>query len=173
DNYRLLRKTIYADDGGKLVTRDINYTAYAYTPDAVSGEKPLLIKGNSEFCSACHFDFAAGNAGTAGGAYAVSDPVLGTARYRHPVSVGEVVYSVYGNDGLRLPSLEPTEGDELPLQYNPAQVNTVNKATAVVCSTCHYAHGTTKTFAAGGSQYENRFMLRMDNYGVCESCHKK
>jgi hypothetical protein len=92
--------------------------------------------------------------------------------YKHPVTVGSVVYSVHPND------FYPTTGDYLPLQvYADGESRTADKRTAVVCETCHFAHGTYKSFNVSlppdGTTVSNEKMLRLDNYGVCQSCHKK
>ncbi len=176
DNYRLLKKTIYAADGDQLATTSADVDAYAITDTATSGEKLYMIKGNTEFCAACHLDYDDGNAHSPGGMYAENiNPAPGigpgTGRYRHPVSVNGVVYSVYGNDGSKL--FQPTAGDDLPLQYFAGETVTADKRTAVVCSTCHYAHGSIKSFNIQGAEYDGKYMLRLDNYGACESCHKK
>ncbi len=175
DNYRLLKKSIYADDNKSLVTNSIDFDAYAITASATSGEELFMVRGNSEFCAACHLDYDDGNAWVAGGVYGsnVPAPGPGVARYRHPVSVGSVVYSVYGVNGLKNPSFEPAAGDLLPLQYTPDQALKTDKRTGVVCSTCHFAHGSTKSFNVQDTVYDGKYMLRLDNYGVCQSCHKK
>lgn len=191
DNYRLLKKTIYADDGRTLAANNIDFDAFAITGGPSSGEELFMVKGNSEFCSACHLDYDNGNAWAADGVYD-SDvtPGPGIARYRHPVSVGSVVYSVYYNyysnpyytaypspnynSGIRNENLAPAAGDTLPLQYNPyTDAVTEDKRTLVVCLTCHFAHGSTKSFTIQDSANNNKYMLRLDNYGTCESCHKK
>jgi len=186
DNYRLLKKRIYAADGNQLMTDNINYDAFAITAGATSGEELFMARGNTEFCGACHLDFDEGNAWKKGGQYT---PVYSSV-YMHPVSVGSVVYSVYYNyavnpnyaaypnpaynTGVRTQPLNPTIGDVLPLQYNPDTNEPVtDRRTAVVCSTCHFAHGSTKSFNVQGAVYDGKYMLRLDNYGVCESCHRK
>ncbi len=175
DNYRLLKKTVYADDGKTFVANNIDFDAYAITANATSGETISMVKGNTEFCAACHQDYDNGNATVAGGVYAtnVGAPGPGTARYRHPVSTIGTTYSIYGNDNLKSPTLEPLTGDVLPLQYNPNQLVRADKRTAVVCSTCHFAHGSIKSFNVQGISYDSKYILRLDNYGTCESCHKK
>lgn len=177
DNYRLLKKKIYADDGNSLVTDNINFTGYAITASATSGEELYMINGNTEFCTACHLDYDDGNAEVAGGVYADPYDTLDRSRYRHPVTVGSTVYSVYSvyaEESLepRTFALYPTVGDYLPLQYNPDEL-VEGKRTAVVCSTCHYAHGSIRSFNVQDTVYDGKYMLRLDNYGVCESCHKK
>ncbi|HEX3033338.1 MAG TPA: cytochrome c3 family protein [Bacillota bacterium] len=178
DNYRLLRKTVFAagqvyEDDPSFVTKDLGVVAYALTDGPGSGEELFMIRGNTEFCAACHLDYLKGDSLTPGGNYAPDTEGAGAARYRHPVSVGEVTYSVYGNDGMRPIPFTPFTGDVLPLQFNPLQENTSTKCTSVVCSTCHYAHGSTKVFNTFNYQGDSRYMLRLDNYGICESCHKK
>ena len=169
DNYRLLKKDIYVDDAKteSLKTVNIDFDAFAVTPAATSGENLYLVKGNTEFCAACHLDFENGSGQTAD-----KDSRLTTsARYRHSTTVSGVVYSVYGSDGSK--DYSPSYWGPLPLQYNAAEAKAgvTDKRTAVVCSTCHFAHGTTKQFntVTGNSKY----ILRLENYGTCESCHRK
>lgn len=171
DNYRLLKKTIYASDDKSLVSTNVYYDAFAVTDSATSGETVSMVRGNTEFCAACHLDFDDGNAWTKGGQY--SPASVDGKVYMHPVTVRNVVYSVYGIDGTKNPSFEPTFGDILPLQFVPAQTGKTDKRTGVVCSTCHFAHGSTKSFNVQDTVYDGKYMLRLDNYGVCQSCHKK
>lgn len=171
DNYRLLKKTIYASDDKTLVTSNVYYDAFAITANATSGEELFMVRGNTEFCAACHLDFDEGNAWNKGGQY--SPATVDGKVYMHPVTVGGIVYSVYGIDGTKNPSFEPTFGDVLPLQYISTQTGVTDKRTGVVCSTCHFAHGSTKSFNVQDTVYDGRYMLRLDNYGVCQSCHKK
>lgn len=178
DNYRLLRKTVFAanqvdESDPVFVTKNLEVVAYALTEGPTSGEDIFMLRGNSEFCAACHLDYVKGDSATSGGNYSDNISGPGIGRYRHPVSVGGVVYSVYGNDGNRLEPFTPVAGDILPLQFNPLQENTSSKGTAVVCSTCHFAHGSTKVFNTFDVEGDSRYMLRLDNYGICESCHKK
>ena len=167
DNYRLLRKTIYVDDAktDSLKTVNLDYKAYAITSDANSGEELFMARGNTEFCSACHMNYDDGSAQAPG-----RDSRLTTSQavYRHPVTtVNGAIYSVFTPEDL-----SPSKWGPLPLQYNASESTDVtDKRTAVVCSTCHFAHGTTKQFDTDSGT--NKYILRLDNYGVCESCHKK
>ena len=170
DNYRLLKKTIYpANDDWN--PQSVSFKAFAVVKDQSVGEQVYFISGNSEFCAACHLDYDNGNSVVAGGVYS-SDVggSLGKARYKHPVTVGSSVYSVETNNYL------PTSGDYLPLQYYSG-ASASDKRVSVVCQTCHFAHGTTKSFSIStpptGTTITNQKMLRLDNYGVCQSCHKK
>lgn len=172
DNYRLLREVIYPSND-KFTSTTVNYTAYAIVKDPAVGEEVYMVSGNSEFCTACHMDYDDGSAAYPGTTYGA------TSYYRHPVTVGSRVYSVYRSNPYR--DWYPTTGDTLPLQvYSLGESMNSDKRTAVVCSTCHFAHGTKKQFNEGyptGSSTRqwvyNQKMLRLDNYGVCESCHKK
>jgi len=161
DNYRLLKKTIYPANSN-WNPQTVNFTAYAIVKNSSVGEEVYFVSGNTEFCAACHLDYDEGNAWVAGGVY--------NTVYRHPVTVGSTVYSVQPR------GLWPTAGDYLPLQYYSG-ATTTDKRTAVVCETCHFAHGTYKTFnislPPNGTMVSNQKMLRLDNYGVCESCHRK
>jgi predicted CXXCH cytochrome family protein len=171
DNYRLLKKTIYASDDKSLVSSNVYYDAFAVTDSATSGETVSMVRGNTEFCAACHLDFDDGNAWVKGGQY--SPASVDGKVYMHPVTVRNVVYSVYGIDGTKNPSFEPTFGDILPLQFVSTQTGKTDKRTGIVCSTCHFAHGSTKSFNVQDTVYDGKYMLRLDNYGVCQSCHKK
>lgn len=170
DNYRLLRDVIYPSND-KFIATTVSYTAYAVVKDQTVGEEVYMVTGNTEFCTACHLDYDDGNAKERGGTYSMY--------YRHPVTVGSKVYSVYSTSPPK--NLYPKPGDKLPLQASASSESIgADKRTAVVCSTCHYAHGTYKQFNVGyprpGSTREwvtNQKMLRLDNYAVCESCHKK
>lgn len=161
DNYRLLKKTIYPANNWNPQT--VNVAAYAVVKDFSVGEEVYMVSGNTEFCSACHLDYDEGNAGSKGGTYGEA------AYYRHPVTIGSTVYSV------ETKNYWPTAGDNLPLQYYSGASST-DRRTAVVCETCHFAHGSYKNFnitLPDGTVIADQKMLRLDNYGVCQSCHKK
>lgn len=162
DNYRLIKKTIYPANND-WNPQSVSLVAYAVVGgDPTAGEEAYYVSGNSEFCSSCHLDYDQGNAHEPGGVY--------QSVYRHPVTVGSTVYSVEPGD------LFPTGGDNLPLQYYSGAAS-ADKRTAVVCGTCHYAHGTPKSFnislPPNGTQVADKNMLRLDNYGTCQSCHRK
>lgn len=175
DNYRMLKKTIYASDGetegDKIKTENIDYKAFAVTPADPSypfGEELFMVKGNTEFCSSCHLNYDDGDARNPGRDSRL-DMTVSQSVYMHPSSRGSTQYSVLKPNGTG--DYKPSPGDVLPLQYNPVESSSGDKRTAVVCSTCHYAHGTVKKFDTPEGQNKN--ILRLDNYGTCESCHKK
>ncbi len=163
DNYRLIRKNLYPSNT-KWREKTVHFAAYAVVTDFSKGEEVSFVEGGTEFCTACHLDYDKGNSVQAGGEYDVYK--------RHPVSVGTSVYSVFSSSPLK--DLYPAPGDNLPLQYYAeGESKTGDKRTAVVCETCHFAHGTRKSFVVSGSENAGKNLLRLDNYGVCESCHKK
>ena len=100
------------------------------------------------FCGACHTDYlqtAAGSGSTPSGTYTAG-------LYRHRVGMPASGASGYNAAYLALPTAATT-GD-------------------VICLTCHYAHGTTA--AVSPSTYANgSTLLRMDERGVCQNCHRK
>lgn len=175
DNYRLLKKTVYPSDDTTWNPQTVNFAAYAIVKNASNGEEVYFVSGNTEFCSACHLDYDQGNAWVTGGVYGTSGSIVTANVYKHPVTVGSVVYSVEP-DANHPAGLSPTSGDVLPLQYYSG-ASAADKRKAVVCETCHYAHGTYKTFnvylPSSGTVVSNQKMLRLDNYGVCQSCHQK
>jgi predicted CXXCH cytochrome family protein len=162
DNYRLIRRTIYPANDKAWNPQTVNFQAYAVVNDITVGEQVYFVSGASEFCAACHLDYIKGNAYNPGGVY--------TYVYRHPVSVGNTVYSVEPKNYW------PSADSSLPLQYY-AGASTDDKRTTVVCQTCHYAHGTKRNFSVyippEPLPIIKKNMLRVDNLGVCESCHKK
>lgn len=175
DNYRLLRKQIYPSNSETEPTQ-VEFKAFSIVKNNLTvGEQVYLKSGSSEFCLACHKDYTPGSLST------------GHLTYEHPVTVGA---SVYGVNPAASRNLFPSIGDYLPLQYNEGAQNIQDKRTAIVCETCHYAHGTRKSYVIDeGAWTQESFnqaiangqnnagagknMLRLDNYGVCQSCHKK
>lgn len=162
DNYRLIRKTIYPSNNQLWNPQTVNFRAFAVVNDLSVGEEAYYVSGASEFCAACHLDYIKGNAYTPGGVY--------SSVYRHPITVGNTVYSV------ETKNYWPTPGTLIPLQYYSG-ASTDDKRTAVVCETCHFAHGTRTNFSVyvppEPLPFIKKNMLRVDNFGVCEACHKK
>ena len=128
--------------------------------------------GVNSFCTSCHdLDMQGRDTGYAGVA-------------KHPVGVS---LATYGSDiwtGWTLTTSLPTE--------NP--LGSVGSDSTVVCMTCHKPHGTTAVATGGYSSgvtpasiqtlsssvmgmgitdTGNSYLLRKDNRGVCQDCHKK
>lgn len=150
-NSRLLvtSVTIYNAAGTGWTT-----TPTSVTPISITVNNPLAQEsvtynddGITTFCGACHTDYyqtAAGSGETTSGTYT---PGL----YRHRMGMPASGASGFNAAYFVLPT--PTTGD-------------------VTCLTCHYAHGTRANVSA--STYANgSTLLRMDERGVCENCHRK
>lgn len=99
------------------------------------------------FCGACHTDYyqtAAGSGSAQSGTYT-------TGLYRHRIGMPASGASGFNATYFALPT--SGSGD-------------------VLCVTCHYAHGTTVTVSS--STYSGgATLLRMDERGVCQNCHRK
>ncbi len=102
----------------------------------------------NDFCGACHTDYlqtAVNSGSTQSGTYT-------SGLYRHRVGMAAAGASGYNAAYFALPTSSPA-GD-------------------VLCVTCHYAHGTTA--AVSSTTYANgSTLLRMDERGVCQDCHRK
>ena len=64
----------------------------------------------------------------------------------------------------------------LPLQQPAGYSATPQPTDKVACLTCHYAHGSNPQmigYAANVAPANDSALLRLDNRGVCEDCHKK
>jgi predicted CXXCH cytochrome family protein len=90
------------------------------------------------------------------------------ARYRHAVTM---TYTGTMQSRLRLSS----PGDAW--QFEPGGVMDPNalQRTGMVCTTCHFAHGTTATvnsFAGDVGPAGDSALLYLPNRGVCYSCHQ-
>lgn len=144
EQYRMLRG---GPDGQTIAKVVSNETPKSYT--TVNWKS-----GTSEFCGTCHDLDMLHNSGTT---------------YRHQVNVP----LQYGGDPLTtiLPLQKPgTSPDQL------------------VCMTCHKSHGTTAINVVGTRSTRSNlvipgvaiddsanptYLLRMNNRGVCQDCHKK
>jgi len=174
-----------------------NYTSprYAKGYDMTTGAVNDA-KGMSGWCAGCHETYLADpqiftkadgtpyrsvaatyNAGDGGGL---------RLRHKHPINVPLSNY-----EGPDAASMRADSG--LPLAHSLDESSSANPASTngdwIECLTCHRAHGTIANmegYAADGSLpvdvdgvSRNNFvgdpsaLLRMDNRGVCESCHNK
>ncbi len=120
--------------------------------------------GTSDFCAACHDDYHQTLAG--------QGSTLDGASYTHRVDM------TYDWDGNPNPETTALDGLTLPL----AESGTNN---TVVCMTCHLPHGTAAVmtgFADGAFDPDgpqgpipsgDSALLRLDNRGVCQVCHRQ
>lgn len=174
-----------------------NYTTpmYAKAP----GNDPT--KGISGWCAACHIQYiqptgavydASLTPGEGGTENLVLDTALGydsndgfgyAVRHRHPVNVELANYLGPRPLNLAVPGL--------PLAHDGIGDVATNELTDWIdCMTCHVAHGSKTTMAGyanvadstdpqpdsgtgGVPPTDGNALLRLDNRGVCESCHNK
>ena len=148
-------------------------------------EKTKYSKEIISFCSSCHYDYNSTSGSSVSGTF--------SQKYRH--KMGMVPY-----DGMNQGNVEKNFGfgSVNALQKLILPLGTEGKSGAVpadgnpgvvVCTTCHFAHGTfTKT--EGVKQYDDIKLnanvnlntvggwetsknLRLDNRGVCQNCHNR
>lgn len=158
DGYRLLRA------GPTLATDDYDSGAKSYTSETWNNTKI------SDFCASCHVAYheTAANVGSDTAAQSFS------GGYTHRV---DMTWNDPGTTGATFGANDPETqgydgtggtGDEIPLA-----------GTAAVCTTCHFAHGTDAAMSgnslnAGPSgNTGSSALLRLDERGVCQSCHQK
>ena len=155
-NFRNLRPTIKVTD---TVSVNINFRAFARSDPSLTGgygEDIYYDTGSIFFCSACHSDYnqASGSGSTAATITKVPGLALSASamdKFMHAVNTPLIFRGEYYSS-------------KLPLESGTG----VN---VVVCLTCHHAHG---TFKSGASKISgSTALLRMDQQGVCQECHKK
>ncbi len=138
-------------------TTDYDAAGKDYTSEAWSDTEL------NNFCASCHSAYhvtraSAGTDNTDDGGGNL-DYGADITSFAHRVGMN---YSYLGN-------ADP-EGVTLPTGY---PIPTA--AGDVVCTTCHFAHGSSAamTALATGPNTTDSDLLRVDNRGVCESCHQK
>jgi predicted CXXCH cytochrome family protein len=167
-NPRLLRKSLLGTSGLDVTFQVYNRGNWAGDPgntEMVIYEVTGYISGSSAWCSGCHNKF---------NKIATSGRVLtnGDSMYRHAMNVAADLETTL--DGRNYANLK-TAGT--PLEAADA---TTSGAGNVACLTCHRAHSTTATAAGWAATWTSEgglgtgagsALLRMDNRGVCWSCH--
>jgi predicted CXXCH cytochrome family protein len=168
-NYRMLRTTV---NGVAVTVAPTDDAAKSYTaPHYYAGTGQWQISG---FCAACHtrYQATAGASGeTSSGDFIFS--------YRHRIdapsgaAVNGITYAFPTTINLPVSST------------NGAAPTTSPDNRSMVCVTCHFAHGSKAVMGAnsgavawpGGATTPagnaRSSLLRIDNRGVCESCHAK
>ncbi len=165
-NYRLLQQRMHPPSaqqedppGYVLVTSNEvggdNPNQSGYVPDYTT---PKYKLGLGDWCTGCHFTY---HQEVSVQPFNAEDGQGLVTRYRHKMNV--VITGGTYNLSTSLP-LEDPSGD------GPSADD------QIFCLTCHYAHGT-NTLMSGASAniapaYDST-LLRMDNRGVCQDCHKK
>lgn len=215
-NARQLVEAVVVTDGTGAART--NLTAVSNLPEFVKNrfgdELSVYPAQISDFCGACHQDYL--NKTKSG---SETSGINVTTMYRHKmnmaadntfnylptetktdatdVNIGAQAFGGRSNDG----SFGFKAGRlQLPLgtsQADPLTATTINK---VVCTTCHFAHGTSAEMtkavinnststdqivstnkatpynlltASGAIRYETIKNLRMDNRAVCQNCHNR
>lgn len=120
-----------------------------YTPNYTT---PNYRDGINSWCAGCHFLYLQTQS-SPGMPFDAADGNGAQIRYRH-----KVLATTPGSLGLTtsLPLQQP--GDKL------------------ACITCHFAHGTNAQitgYASNVAPTNDSALLRLDNRGVCQDCHKK
>ncbi len=112
-------------------------------------DTPNWAATQSNVCGACHNPYQHKNA----------DTTTGTFTHKVDTSV---------------------DNKYLPASYTDANGDTVSVPLAsgntLVCQTCHFPHGTAATmtgYASNAGPAGDSALLRADNRGVCQACHKK
>ncbi|GAX91367.1 cytochrome c3 family protein [Effusibacillus lacus] len=173
---QLVEKITTKDPTGNPVTVNINGLdkVNINVVNPFADERTEYNANITKFCSACHSDYNSSNAKGETGTYSKA--------YRHKMGMnaGDGLNDRTRNDG--------TFGyDSNKLILPTATLD--GAGGAVVCTTCHYAHGTfavvegIKTYddlmlnsttalnTNGGT--ESAKNLRLDNRGVCQNCHNR
>jgi predicted CXXCH cytochrome family protein len=159
-NYRLLQQRVHPDTmqqqdpaGYVLVTSNEtggqNPDQPGYVADYVN---PKYKLGLGDWCTGCHFTY---QQTVAGSPFNAEDGKGLVTRYRH-------------KQNMTLSGLTTT----LPLEDR----NGDGSVDQLFCLSCHYAHGTSATMSGQAGDVapaHDSALLRKDNRGVCEDCHKK
>lgn len=157
-NYRMLKSVL------PFSNAIITVKAYAYTTS--SGEAVNYISGMNNFCMGCHPAYNAPSDSSVN-KYGVDfgETVSGDS-YRHSMGITP---SSYTRGGIPQPLTT-----SLPLEGTDPVTNN-NK---IMCATCHTAHGSTQpsvytdAYDNDGPSNVSNYLLRKENMGVCEDCHK-
>jgi len=172
---------LHEDGASQMATYEPNYTTELYA------RAPSSVKGISGWCAGCHSTYLTWDSAgqfKADWDYDEGDkwkgaPVGRRIRHRHPVNVALSEFN-----GLGSPlSLATT----LPLGHDAASENPDNVTNdlddELNCMSCHVAHGSDEPTPTGYAsrdvsgtvflQHKSSVLLRLPNYGVCQSCHNK
>lgn len=126
---------------------EVRVLAFAETDIDNLKENIYYRSGMNTFCKGCHQRFYTTTS------QAVYDETVHGETYSHPVDIAPSSYSLGP-----LTTTLPLEGTD-PVYNN-------NK---MMCATCHNAHGSN---SVSGDNNPN-FLMKLDNDGVCENCHKQ
>lgn len=186
-NYRILKDIVNGKDVSGFVasnepgfedslSEDENvYKNYVPNYTTANYKTPTdLSKGIAGWCAACHDNYKSDT-------YEV-DPKNGRKHYYYTDSEGKRRY----RHAINVPIGNNPSGNtvtDLPLAKASASTSDSDPSNLVTCLTCHRAHGTdaemseraqvepTKSSPSSGPGQSA--LLRLDNRGVCQNCHKR
>jgi hypothetical protein len=180
-NYRLLRDAAGMADrwltGEPYLGAWQSYQVLAASSDAddcsyASGDRANYTAGMRDYCTTCHTEYLAPVHAAVGyqpsGSYDAGDGEGAVPRFRH-AQVFE--YEGVLSQPLRL--VAPLTLDDLG--ENGSQDSAQTQRTSVVCTTCHFAHGTAATvtgYAEDAPPTGDSALLYYDGRGVCLACHQ-
>jgi len=157
-NYRIFKATVNGV-GVTVAQVDETQATKDYSDENWGGDQ-------SQLCRACHQAYhqvAAGQGSTISGTtYTHRVDMAWNGALPAGVTVGTNNPETLGFDGTA------GTGDEVPL----------GSGGEVMCQTCHFPHGTTATMTTLADDpnlpgANDSALLRLDNRGVCQSCHQK
>ncbi len=165
-NYRLLRQRMHPDSmqqedppGYVLVTSNETGGQHpdqlGYVADYIT---PRYRLGLGDWCTGCHFTY---HQTVSVSPFNAEDGRGLITRYRHRMNI-PITGGVY-NLTTSLPLEDPVG-------------NGPSAEDQLFCITCHRAHGSSVNmngYATSVAPANDSALLRMDNRGVCEECHKK
>jgi predicted CXXCH cytochrome family protein len=131
---------------------------------------PSYKTGMTDWCSTCHANYR--NTTDTKSLFGTVTPLYpydaldgngNVTRYRHDPN------ALLAGKTTTLPVEDPS-GNGADISGNPANDD------RIFCLTCHFAHGTNVAatgLTANVAPTHDSALLRLDNRGVCENCHKK
>lgn len=176
-----------------------DYLAQGYKPNYTKAQYAKApgvndTKGMVGWCVSCHTQYATKVGTTAGAAvgYNAGDGFNEVVRHRHPVNVP--LTNFLGPRALALGGLPLAHNVDTGVGTAVNERIVANKTNTtddwIECLTCHNAHGSTAVMSGyanvadsmdpvvdsgsgGVDPSPNSALLKMNNRGVCESCHNK
>lgn len=174
-----------------------NYTAarYAKGYTVTGGTSGALntARGMSAWCAGCHATYT-NNSGTVADAtapYNAGDGLGFLTRHRHPVNVPMSNFMGLGDTSVIVATQQLPLAHELGEQVSGAGAPALEDSDWVECLSCHRAHGVSSTMTGWANEKADlpndeipsfitksgtnvpSALLRLDERGVCQSCHNK
>lgn len=205
DEYGAAKATQYPSTTTQIQSWEKEFNSSSFTKDYTSYSYKMNSGVSlSDFCKTCHSQYYSSNevptssdpSKASYASYDAGDGLGNVRRYRHfteatidrapgGCSAGTNCAGANLNKWVQLPlasgSNVSAAGERNGVDIYLASIDAANDY--IVCTTCHFAHGTTATMVDGskvgptslatatGSAPGNSNLLRLDNRGVCEDCH--